>query len=49
MVYVLLNGSCFLYFVCLLLEDAPVLENQEQFEEDPQNFCEEGKWTPSTP
>jgi hypothetical protein len=37
MVYVLLNGACFLYFVCLLLEGAPMLENQD--------FYEEGKWT----
>jgi hypothetical protein len=37
----------FLYFACVLLENASVIENQEQFEEEPQYLCEEGKRTSS--
>jgi hypothetical protein len=35
MLYVLLNAVYFLYFVCLLLEDASVIENQDQFKGEP--------------
>jgi hypothetical protein len=38
----LLNGVCFVYVTCVLLEDAFVIENQEQFVEE-QAICEEGK------
>jgi hypothetical protein len=41
-----LNGVCFVYVTCVLLEDAFVIENQEQFVEE-QDICEEGKWTSS--
>ena len=43
----LLDVVCLFYFACVLLEDTSVLENQDQFEEEPKDFCEEGKWTPS--
>lgn len=48
-----MNGVCFIewclfsYFASVLLEGTPVLENQKQFEENPQDYCEEGKWTSS--
>jgi hypothetical protein len=52
--FCLMDGACFiewcmfpLYFACALLEDASVIENEEQFEGEPQNLCEEGKWTSS--
>jgi hypothetical protein len=32
MVYVLLNDVCFLYFVCMLLEDAFMIGIQDRFE-----------------
>jgi hypothetical protein len=41
----LLNVVYLLYFACVLLEDTPMVENHDQFEEDPQDFCEKGKWT----
>jgi hypothetical protein len=44
----LLHVVCFLYFACVLLEDTPVIENQDQFEDEPQDFYEEGKWTSSS-
>jgi hypothetical protein len=39
----LLDVVCLFYFACVLLEDTCVLENQDQFEEEPQDFCKEGK------
>jgi hypothetical protein len=41
----LIEVVCLLYFACVLLEDASVIENEEQFEEEPHNFCEEDEWT----
>jgi hypothetical protein len=43
----LLGVVCFFYFTCVLLEDTSVIENQDQFKEEPQYFCDEGKWTSS--
>jgi hypothetical protein len=43
----LLDVVCLFYFACVLLEDTSVLENMDQFEEEPHDFCEEGKWTSS--
>lgn len=43
----LLNGVCFLYLASVLLEDTSVIKDQAQFEEGPQDFCEEGRWTSS--
>jgi hypothetical protein len=38
----LLGVVCFFYFACVLLEHTSMIENQDQFEEEPQDFCEEG-------
>jgi hypothetical protein len=43
----LLDVVCLFYFACAPLEDTSVLENQDQFEEEPQGYYEEGKWTSS--
>jgi hypothetical protein len=43
----LLDVVCFFYFACVLLEDSSMIENQDQFKEEPQHFREEGKWTSS--